>query len=117
MALTMLGRRMRSLAAPIPTLTKASNFPVPLGENGLEAGSPRPKNRIGLEKENQEFWSRNLEAQDLYQLRRQGLSFQAIPFPGSPERNFHKPSGRRAIAHTAQSGKGPVLKHLIGHNG
>lgn len=116
MALTMLGRRMRSLGVPIRTLTKASNFPVPLSENGLEAGSPGAKNRIGLEK-NQEFWSRNLEAQDLYQLRRQGLSFQAILFPVSPERNFHEPSGRKATAHTAQRGKGLVPKHLIGHNG
>lgn len=41
---------------------KSSNFPAPLGENGLEIGSPGPKNRIGLEKKNQEFWSRNLEA-------------------------------------------------------
>lgn len=61
MALTMLGRRMRSLGVAILSLTKAPNFPAPLGRDGLETGSLGLKNRIGLE-ENQEIWNRNLKA-------------------------------------------------------
>lgn len=60
MVLTMLGRMMRSLGVAIVSLTKAPNFPAFLGRDGLETGSLSPKNRIGLEK-NQEFWSRNLK--------------------------------------------------------
>ena len=95
------------MGVTVPKLTKASNFPGLLGENGLDTGSLGPQNRGGLEKKTQEFWSRKLEASNAfpYHLRRQGLSFQALPFPGSPEKNSHEPSGSSATAHTAKSGR------------
>lgn len=112
MALTMLGRMMRSLGVATVSLTKAPHFPTLLERDGLETGRLSPKNRTGLEKENQEFWSRNLKASDL---QHSPLSSQEtgvvsrLSFAGSPEKNFYKPFGRGAGSYSC-------LQKLIRHN-
>lgn len=105
MALTMLGRRMRSLDVAILSLTKAPNFPAPL--QGKWAGDREP----GSQKQNRfgEGESAMLEPKTsntfLYHLRKQWLSFQPLPFSRSPGKNFHEPFGRGAAAHAAKSEK------------